>query len=294
MRIDRTAAGACAPFLPADAAIRANVEAALAEDIGGGDVTAHLVPPEERVFATVIAKEPATLAGAAWFSACFAALDPSVELDWIRRDGERFASGDRIVEIRGHARAALSAERSALNFLQTLSATATAARAYADALAGTRTRVLDTRKTLPGLRLAQKYAVRVGGGVNHRIGLYDAVLIKENHIAAAGSIAAAVAAARRQAPGLTVEVEVENRDELDQALSAGVDRVMLDDFAPDTVAAAVAHVAGRCEIEVSGSVGIERLPEIAATGVDFVSVGALTKHVRAVDFSMRVLERSHG
>lgn len=269
------------------------VARALSEDIGGGDVTAALIPPENEGLAHVIAKEAGVLCGTAWFDRVFAALDPNVSVAWQAGDGVTVAAGDEICRISGNARILLTGERTALNFLQTLSGTATVTRAYARALAGTTCRILDTRKTLPGLRLAQKYAVRVGGGTNHRIGLYDMVLIKENHIASAGSIAAAVSRARAQSPSLPVEVEVENLAQLDEVLEARADRVMLDDFTMDDLHKAVARVkahggAGPA-IEVSGNVTLETLPDIAATGVDFISSGALTKHVRALDLSMRML-----
>jgi nicotinate-nucleotide pyrophosphorylase (carboxylating) len=276
-------------FQPPDPAlILADVRRALAEDLGSGDATADLLPAEATASAYVITREAAVLCGQPWFEACFRELDAQMRITWLAADGDHLQPGQRFVELQGNARALVSAERCALNFVQTLSATATATDAHAQALAGTRTRVLDTRKTLPGLRLAQKYAVRCGGGSNHRIGLFDAMLIKENHIAAAGSLPRAVAAARALHPALLLEVEVENFAELQQALDAGVDRVMLDEFSDADLARAVAEVAGRAEIEVSGGVDLTRLRAIAASGVDYVSVGALTKHVRAVDLSMRV------
>lgn len=272
---------------PAPAHIADEVRRALAEDLGSGDVTAALVPTRPAT-ATIVAKEAAVLCGAPWAEACFRALDPAARIEWRHVDGSRMAAGDIVCQVRCESRALLSAERSALNFLQTLSGTATITAQYVDAVAGTGATILDTRKTIPGLRLAQKYAVRCGGGRNHRLGLYDAVLVKENHIAAAGSIAAAVAAARRLAPGLLLEVEVENLDELAQALGAGVDRVLLDDFAADALREAVRITAGRCPLEVSGGVDLARVRAIAETGVDFISIGALTKHVRAVDLSLRI------
>jgi nicotinate-nucleotide pyrophosphorylase (carboxylating) len=264
------------------------VARALAEDVGGGDVTALLIDADAVAVADVVLKEPAVVCGRPWVDACFRHVDARVACDWRCADGDEPAPGSVVVSVRGPARALLTGERTALNFLQTLSGTATATRSLAALLAGTRTRLLDTRKTLPGLRRAQKYAVRIGGGHNHRLGLFDAFLIKENHIAAAGGIAAAVAAARRAAPGVPVEVETENLDELAQAIAAGADVVMLDEFAPDLMREAVAQAAGRCLLEVSGNVTRESLPAVAATGVDYVSVGAITKHVRAVDFSMRL------
>jgi nicotinate-nucleotide pyrophosphorylase (carboxylating) len=272
--------------LPSD--VEDVVRRALAEDVGPGDVTAALIPPERRATAAVTCREPAVLAGAPWFDCVFRLLDPAVRVEWRFSDGARVPAGAVVCTLDGPARALVTGERTALNFLQLLSGTATATRAHVDALEGTRTRVLDTRKTLPGLRGAQKYAVRAGGGHNHRMGLFDAVLIKENHIAAAGSIAAAVAGIRARRPDLRIEIEVESFDELEQALAAGVDMVMLDDFDTVAIGRAMALVAGRAEVEVSGGVEHAALPELAATGADFISIGGLTKHVRAIDFSMRV------
>jgi nicotinate-nucleotide pyrophosphorylase (carboxylating) len=268
--------------------IAADVERALAEDIGSGDLSAALLP-DRAASARIIAREPATVCGLPWALRCFAALDPQARFELARRDGEQVQAGGELLRVHARARALVSAERCALNFLQTLSGTATVAAAYVAALAGSRTRVLDTRKTLPGLRQAQKYAVRAGGGDNHRIGLFDAVLIKENHIAAAGSIAAAVAAARDGGAGRFIEVEVESLDELQQALAAGAQRIMLDEFDWETMAQAVALNAGRAALEVSGSMELAAMARVAALGVDHVSVGALTKHVRAIDLSMRLL-----
>lgn len=277
---------------PPDAGlVAADARRALAEDIGSGDATAALLPPESRARAHVVAKEPAVLAGRPWFDACFAELDAQVTVRWAFADGDALRAGDVVCELDGPARSIVTGERSALNFLQTLSGTATATAAYVAAVAGTRTTVLDTRKTLPGLRIAQKYAVRCGGGSNHRIGLFDAVLIKENHIAAAGSLAAAVERARAHAPGLLLEVEVESLDELAQALAARADRVLLDEFSHGDLRRAVALAGGRCPLEVSGGVSLDTIAAIAASGVDFVSVGALTKHVRATDYSLRVICR---
>ena len=269
-------------------AVADDVRRALHEDLGSGDATADLLPADRRAEATLITREDAVLCGSAWAEACFLTLDPQAELHWQARDGDDVAAGQLLLTVRGHARALVSAERCALNFLQTLSATATATARHVAAVQGTRCRVLDTRKTLPGLRLAQKYAVRCGGGTNHRVGLFDAILIKENHIAAAGSLGAAVAAARARHPQLLLEVEVEDFAELDQALAAGVDRIMLDEFSDADLRRAVAHVAGRVPLEVSGGVDLTRLRAIAETGVDYVSIGALTKHVRAVDLSLRL------
>jgi nicotinate-nucleotide pyrophosphorylase (carboxylating) len=278
------------PIAPPDPAIVArDVARALEEDLGSGDVTGALIPEARRATGVLTAKEAGVLAGRDWFDRAFAALDPNARVAWATAEGCRFEAGARLAEISGNARALLAAERTALNFLQTLSATATATAAAVAALAGLSTRVLDTRKTLPGLRHAQKYAVRVGGGVNHRIGLHDQYLVKENHIAAAGGIAAACAAARAARPDLLLEVEVESLDELDQALAAGADRIMLDDFDLDAMREAVRRTAGRAELEASGSLGLERLRAVAETGVDFVSIGGLTKHVRAVDLSLRIV-----
>ncbi|HEX7342146.1 MAG TPA: carboxylating nicotinate-nucleotide diphosphorylase [Rhodanobacteraceae bacterium] len=274
--------------LPPTELIHADVARALAEDIGAGDVTAALLPAEAMAEARIVCREAAVIAGAAWAEACFHQIDPTTHVQWHVRDGERVDTDALVCTINGKARALVTAERTAINFLQTLSATATCAARYSAVLAGTHTRMLDTRKTIPGLRAAQKYAVRCGGAMNHRAGLYDAYLIKENHIAAAGGIAAAVHAARSQHPELLLEVEVETMDELDQAIAAGADRIMLDEFSPDAMRAAAAHTAGRVPLEVSGSIGPDRLAAIAATGVDFISAGALTKHIQAIDLSMRL------
>lgn len=272
---------------PPDAVIEADVARALAEDIGSGDVTAALLPnvPEHGY---ILTKEDAVIAGRPWFDACFRALDPAVRIDWRVAEGDRIAAGTVVCTFAGYTRTLVSAERCALNFLQTLSGTATRTADFVAALAGTRTRVLDTRKTLPGLRLAQKYAVRVGGGDNHRLGLYDAVMLKENHIHAAGSITAAAAQAKARFPALPLIIEVETLDELREAVATGCTRVLIDDFSADDMRAAVKVAGGRVPLEVSGGVDLPRLREIADAGVDFVSVGALTKHVRAVDFSMRL------
>ena len=274
------------PTPPADRVL-ADVARALDEDIGTGDVTAQLLP-DLPAQACVVAKESGVVAGRAWFDACFQALDPQVRLDWRVSEGEAVTPGTVLVTIEGRTRALVSAERAALNFLQTLSATATRTARYVAAVAGTRTRILDTRKTLPGLRVAQKYAVRAGGGVNHRMGLDDAVMLKENHIHAAGSIAAAAAAARAMHPGLPLIIEVEDLHELDQALATGCDRILVDDFSLEALREAVRRSAGRTPLEVSGGVTLERVADIAACGVDFVSVGALTKHVQALDLSLRL------
>ncbi len=259
--------------------------------MGSGDVTAHLVPAAQRVRGTLIAREAATLCGAPWVDEVFRQLDAGIHLHWRVRDGERVAPDQLLCELEGPARPILTGERTALNFLQTLSGTATATRRYVEAVAGTGCLILDTRKTLPGLRLAQKYAVRCGGGHNHRLGLYDRVLIKENHIAAAGSIAAAIATARREAPGIEVEVEVESLAELEQALEAAPDIVMLDDLPLEAMREAVQRTrrrSHRIRLEASGGVDLEHVRAIAETGVDMISVGGLTKHVRALDLSLRL------
>jgi len=282
------------PELPAD--LPRQVAAALAEDVGGGDVTAALVPAGERVRGRVITREAAVLCGRAWAQETFRQLDPAVRLAWQAEDGARVAPNQVLFEISGPARAVLTGERTALNFLQLLSGTATATRAYVDAVAGTNCRILDTRKTLPGLRTAQKYAVRCGGADNLRMGLYDQVLIKENHIAAAGSLTTAIAAARAHSPGMRIEVEVETPQELEEALAASPDVVMLDEFSLSDMRAAVAlrnARAAQVQLEASGSVSLETVRAIAETGVDFVSVGSITKHLRATDLSMR-LEFSSG
>ena len=277
------------PTLPADVATV--VSRAIAEDLRDGDLTAELIGRVTHAVARVVAREPATLCGRAWFDETFRQLDPRVSVTWQFADGPPITADSIVCELRGPARSIVTGERTALNFLQTLSGTATTTRTYADLVAGTRARILDTRKTLPGLRLAQKYAVRCGGGENHRIGLFDAVLIKENHVAAVGSVTAAVAAARRQSPNVMIEVEVESLAQLGEALATDADRIMLDDFSLDDLRAGVklrdAHGGKRQELEASGSVDAAKLKAVAATGVDFISIGAITKHVRATDFSMR-------
>jgi len=281
-----------APFdPPSTAVIAADVARALAEDIGSGDVTAGLLP-DEVAHAYVICKDAhAVLAGGPWFDAVFRALDPAMGIDWQVREGEHVGAGDVLCRLHGRTRALLSGERTALNFLQTLCATATITNAYVAAAAGTGAAILDTRKTLPGLRQAQKYAVRVGGGRNHRLGLYDAMMLKENHILAAGSLAAAVRQARAAHPDLPLIVEVENLDEFDQALAARPDRILLDEFSRDDLREAVRRSARRIPLEVSGGIGLDGLHELAQTGVDCISIGALTKHVHAVDLSMRFGEK---
>ncbi|WP_298233095.1 carboxylating nicotinate-nucleotide diphosphorylase [uncultured Azohydromonas sp.] len=277
-----------------EAALARNVRDALMEDIGRCDWTAQLVPAGQRVRAQVAAKEGAVIAGRPWFDACVKALDPAARLDWTAQEGQRVERGTVVVSIEADARALLSAERPALNFLQTLSAVATVTRQYVEAIQGLSPnprgcKVLDTRKTLPGLRQAQKYAVRVGGGHNHRMALWDGILIKENHIAAAGGIRPALEAAFALNAGVDVQIEVESLDELRQALEAGARNVLLDDFSFEHMEKACALNAGRAVLEVSGGVDLDSIRRIAATGVDRISSGKLTKDVRAVDLSMRVV-----
>lgn len=272
-------------LLPND--IQTTVARALDEDIGAGDVTAGLIPAAKQASATVICREAAILCGTAWFNEVFRQLDPAVHIIWQHQDGERVTANAVLCTLQGSARSILSGERAALNFLQTLSATATATRRYVDLVAHTQCRILDTRKTLPGLRTAQKYAVVCGGGTNHRIGLYDRVLIKENHIMAAGSITAAIQQARQLHPGILVEVETENLQELAEATAAQADIIMLDEYSLADMREAVRLTDGRIPLEASGGVSPETLVAIAETGVNFVSIGGITKHVRAVDLSMR-------
>ena len=273
--------------------IERNVAAALAEDVGGGDLTAQLAPDVPDTQATVISRQPAVLCGTAWFDACVLRLDPHARLRWHAHDGDRVAPAARLCEITGSSRALLTAERTALNFLQLLSATATVTRQYVDAVQGTRAAILDTRKTLPGLRVAQKYAVTTGGGMNHRMGLWDAILIKENHIAAAGGIRPALAAAAAQAAQAQwVQVEVETLEQLHEAVAAGAKMILLDNMTLDQLRVAVAWTAGRAQLEASGGITLENVRAIAATGVDRISIGALTKDVAAVDLSMRFTPRS--
>lgn len=277
---------------PPAAEIEADVADALAEDLGDGDVTADLLPDRADV-AYLLCKEDAVICGRPWFDACHRALDPQVEIDWRVAEGERVAKGTVLATLRGRSRALVSAERASLNFLQTLSGTATVTAQYVAAVAGTGARILDTRKTLPGLRLAQKYAVRCGGGTNHRIGLFDAVMLKENHIRAAGSLVAAIRHARERHPGLPLIVEVETLDQLREALGEGCDRILIDDFDADARREAVriaraAPFDGRIPLEVSGGVDLAGLRAIAQDGVDCISIGALTKHVRAIDLSLKL------
>ncbi|MEG2635374.1 MAG: carboxylating nicotinate-nucleotide diphosphorylase [Acinetobacter sp.] len=267
--------------------IQLNIQQALQEDIGDGDITALLTPEDEQATATIISREDMILAGQPWVNALIAAFDPSVQITWLKNDGDLVRANETIFKLAGSARSLLTVERPALNFVQTLSAVASKTAEYVKQLDGLNTKLLDTRKTLPGLRIAQKYAVAVGGGQNHRLGLFDAFLIKENHIMAAGGIAQAIAKAHQIAPGKPVEVEVETWAELEQALEAQADIVMLDNFSQQQMIDAVKHVAGRCKLEASGNITIANLREVASTGVDYISMGVLTKDVKAVDLSMR-------
>jgi len=272
--------------LPQD--IEASVRRALAEDVGTGDLTAGLIHADQQATARVISREQAVLCGAAWFEEVYRQIDSTVHIDWLVQDGELLRPDQVVCRISGPARILLTGERTALNFLQLLSGTATETRRYVDAVRGTGATILDTRKTLPGLRTAQKYAVRCGGGENHRMGLFDGILIKENHIAAAGSVTAALAAARAHVtPAVLLEVEVENLSQLDEALAAGAPRILLDNFTIDQLIEAVRRSAGRAQLEASGGISLESVREIAATGVHYISIGGLTKHVRAVDLSLR-------
>ncbi|MBX8500298.1 carboxylating nicotinate-nucleotide diphosphorylase [Pseudomonas lijiangensis] len=270
------------------AEIEANVRRALLEDVGSGDITAQLIPEERLAKATIISRDEAVIAGVAWVDTVFRQLDPRVAVHWQVADGDRVSPNQALFHLEGPARSLLTGERSALNFLQLLSGVATRAQHYADMVSDTQVKLLDTRKTLPGLRLAQKYAVTCGGCHNHRIGLYDAFLIKENHIAACGGIAQAVAAAHKIAPGKPVEVEVESLSELKQALEAGADIIMLDELSLDDMREAVRLTAGRAKLEASGGINDDTLRVIAETGVDYISIGAMTKDVKAVDLSMRL------
>lgn len=269
--------------------IEENVRAALAEDIGDGDITAALIPADDPARGRVICREQATICGTAWVDEVFRQVDPAVSITWQVRDGDQVEPDQVLFTFEGPARSLLTGERAALNFLQTLSGTATISAAYARRVADTPVRLLDTRKTIPGLRMAQKYAVSCGGCFNHRIGLYDAFLIKENHILACGGIAEAVASARALHPGKPVEVEVETHAQLEEALNAGADIIMLDNFTTEQMREAVAFTAGRAKLEASGNITDETLVEFAKTGVDYISIGALTKHCRAIDLSMRLL-----
>jgi nicotinate-nucleotide pyrophosphorylase (carboxylating) len=278
------------PDTPPPSDIHDQVARALAEDIGSGDVTAALVPAGALAHATLITREPMVLCGRDWLDETFRQLDAAVRVEWRGRDGATLAANAVLCEIHGPARAILTGERCALNFVQTLSGTATTTREYVSAVAGTSCSILDTRKTLPGLRLAQKYAVRCGGGRNHRMGLHDMVLIKENHVIAAGGVAAAIAAARRSASGIPVEVEVETLDEFRAALAAGPEVIMLDEFSAEDMRIAVAErnaSGATARIEVSGGVTLATVGTLAAAGIDYISIGSLTKHLRAIDLSLR-------
>ena len=270
------------------AAIQANVRNALAEDIGTGDISAALIPADRLATARILFRQSAILCGQPWVNEVFRQIDPQVQLEWYAQDGSRINPDAVVVKMSGNARALLSGERTALNFLQMLSATATRTTYFVEQIRGTKTRLLDTRKTLPGLRLAQKYAVKCGGGENHRMGLYDAFLIKENHIAACGSIAEAVKAARALAPNKVIEVEVETLDELAQALAAGAPMILLDNFSQEQTREAVKRTAGRAKLEGSGGINDETLKPTAETGVDYISMGTLTKDIQSVDLSMRL------
>ncbi|HEY2023222.1 carboxylating nicotinate-nucleotide diphosphorylase [Paraburkholderia sp.] len=272
-----------------DAALARNVADALAEDIGTGDQTGRLVPADEVRNARITVREEAVLCGVPWFDAVMRAIDPRIDVEWRYREGKRMSANTPVCELRGPVRGLLTAERNAMNFLQLLSGVASVTRRYADAIAHTRTRVLDTRKTLPGLRLAQKYAVRVGGGANQRLALYDGILIKENHIAAAGGVGAAMDAALALNAGVPIQVEVETLDELETALAHRAQSILLDNFSLDMMRDAVRITSGRAVLEVSGGVNFDTVRTIAETGVDRVSVGALTKDVRATDYSMRIV-----
>lgn len=274
-------------MLPPDDVIARQVADALAEDIGSGDVTALLVPAARAATAHIVSRENAVLCGIAWFEACFRQLDPAMKIVWQAADGDRIQPGQRLCSITGNARAMLTAERSALNFLQTLSATATLTRQYADAIDGTVAVVMDTRKTLPGLRLAQKYAVIMGGGANQRIGLFDGILIKENHIMAAGGIRQVLAAAKALEARVPIQIEVESLDELNIALDAGAGLILLDNFDLAQLREAVHLASGRAVLEASGGITLGTIRPVAETGVDRISVGALTKDIRATDLSMR-------
>ena len=280
------------PTPPPAEVVASDVARALAEDVGNGDVTAALLPDTTDI-AYLLCKEDAVIAGRPWFDACHLAVDPEVRIDWRVQDGDRVGAGTVVATLAGRSRALVTAERSSLNFLQTLSGTATVTAEYVDAVRGTGCTILDTRKTLPGLRLAQKYAVRCGGGQNHRIGLYDAVMLKENHVRAAGSLRAAIRAARSAQPSLPLIVEVETLAQLDEALAEGCERILIDDFDAETRREAVrrakaAPYTGRIPLEVSGGVDLTTLRGIAEDGVDFVSIGGLTKHLHAIDLSMKL------
>ena len=268
--------------------VQKNVDLALVEDIGSGDLTASLIPANQIANATIISRETAIICGQDWVNACFLQLDKNTQIKWHVNEGDKVAANQLLCEIKGNARAMLTAERCVLNFLQTLSAVATHTREYVDAISGSKTQILDTRKTLPGLRLAQKYAVTVGGGANQRLALYDGILIKENHIATAGGIKNALEAASRLASGASIQIEVENCDELQQALSAGATSILLDNFSLTEMRDAVRLNNKQALLEASGNVNLATVRNIAATGVNRISIGALTKNIRAIDLSMRI------
>ena len=269
-------------------AIQENVNAALKEDLGRGDLTARLIPIKTRASATVITRETAVLCGTAWFEACFRKLDPKVKIGWTAKDGDNIQAGQALCKISGKARAMLSAERPALNFLQILSATATLTRRYTEAVKGARAAIMDTRKTLPGLRIAQKYAVKIGGGKNQRIGLFDGILIKDNHILAAGSISQALRQAKKLAkPGVPIQIEVENLQELEESLNTGAKLILLDNFNLEQMRKAVRITAKRAQLEASGGINLSNVRAVADAGVDRISIGSLTKDVKAIDLSMR-------
>lgn len=275
--------------LPAHEFIARNVAQALSEDVGNGDVSAMLIDVESQARANVITRQNMTLAGRAWFNEVFAQLEPQIQIEWAADDGDHLSAGALLCTLNGSARSILTGERSGLNFLQTLSATATKVNHFVRLISGTNARILDTRKTIPGLRLAQKYAVTCGGGWNHRMGLYDAILIKENHIAAAGGITSAIVHARHLYPDLPLEVEVENLVQLEEALMAGAPRILLDNFDLDGLRQAVHLTRGQAQLEASGGVNEHSVRAIAETGVDFISIGALTKDIQAIDLSMRFI-----
>lgn len=272
--------------------IQAQVAFALKEDIGSGDITAQLIPDDQHISATVITREPGILCGQAWVNEVFSQLGKNISLDWHNVDGDLLEVNKPFLTIKGHARTILTGERTALNFLQSLSYTATVTSQYSQIVANTNLTILDTRKTIPGMRRAQKYAVTIGGGKNHRMGLFDAFLIKENHIMAAGSIANAVAMAQKIAPGKTIEVETENLEEVSMAVAAGADIIMLDNFSYEDMSTAVSKFKGQVKFEASGNMDKDRILNVAATGVDYVSIGALTKHVQAIDLSLRVSQET--
>jgi nicotinate-nucleotide pyrophosphorylase (carboxylating) len=268
--------------------VETDIHTSFAEDIGSGDLTAQLIPQQTQASAQVISRQHAVVCGRPWFNQAFFQLDPAVKINWLIEEGQQVTANTKLCTLQGNARALLSAERTALNWLQSLSGTASLAYDYAQAVAGTDVKVLDTRKTVPGMRIAQKYAVKIGGCDNHRVGLYDAVLIKENHIIACGSLQQAVLQSRQQNPDLLIELEVESMRQLEQALSLPLDRIMLDNFSLDELREAVTFVQGRIKLEASGNVNLQTIRAIAETGVDYISVGLLTKDIQAVDLSMRV------